>query len=519
MKELNEQLPQHIAAMLNPAVYDHDVSEIELIQTHISWVILTGPFAYKIKKPVDLDFLDFSTLEKRRFYCSEELRLNKRFAPNIYLEIIAISYSENKVRLAGPDHIVDYAIKMNQFPQNQQLDNMLNSGQLKNHHIDLFADNLVAFHQQATPAPDETAYGEAETVLQVMQDNFQQLHSLIVDPKVTYSLEQIEQWLQQQSHFIKSLFSQRKQAGFIRECHGDLHLHNLIFLNDTVVAFDCIEFSDEFRWIDIISDLAFTLMDLDYRNHHHFAQRLLNTYLQKTGDFSGLQVLTFYLIYRALVRAKVEAISAKQKNKNTFSSDFYRYLTLANHYIQKPSPALFISYGVSGSGKSTITKQLCEKITAIRLRSDIERKRLFTTVKDSSKHQLNRGLYSAEHTQATYQYLVKQAELILSSGYSVIIDAACLQYKQRSLFEQLAKRKNIPFLILEISASTSVLRQRIKKRTTGVSDADLSVLEYQLANREALLNKERPYVITINTNDSIALYPSYLGIDNSKLTK
>lgn len=299
------------------------------------------------------------------------------------------------------------------------------------------------------------------------------------------------------------MFSQRKQSNFIRECHGDLHLRNLVFLNNDVVAFDCIEFSEEFRWIDVMSDLAFALMDLDYQHHHRLSQRLLNSYLQITGDYSGLQVLTFYLTYRALVRAKVEAIRDKQKNLPSLGANFYRYLTLANQYTQKHSPTLFMTYGVSGSGKSTITKQFCEKITAVRVRSDIERKRLFNTLDESSTNELNQGLYSAEHTQATYLHLATQADLILNSGYSVIIDAACLQYKQRYLFEHLAKRKNIPFLILETIAPVSLLRKRINKRIEVDSDADLSVLEYQLSNREALDSSERPNVITINTNVAI----------------
>lgn len=490
MNELNQSLPNHITALLQPNIYDHNVGKIQLIQTHISWVILTGPFAYKLKKPINLGFLDFTTLEQRHFYCSEELRLNKRFAPQLYLDVIAISQIDDTVSFSDSNHIVDYAIKMHQFEQHQQLDKMLDAGLLQHHHIDQLAKNIVAFHQKCPIADAATSYGEVQSVLHPMQENFQHLHQLISDQKSLRLVKQIEHWYKKQILALNPLFEARKQQGFIRECHGDLHSRNLVVLNNNVIAFDCIEFSEELRWIDVFSDLAFVIMDLDFRQHSHFATRLLNNYLEKTGDYLGLSVLHFYLIYRALVRAKVEAISANQNKHDSIGKACHQYLDLANHYTESKTPKLIITYGLSASGKSTLSKQLCESLSGIVIRSDVERKRLFKIG--------NEDLYSQETTQQTYQYLLHQSETVINCGYSLIVDATFLAYEHRQQFLHLAKKLNVAFIILNLKVSDEVLRQRIQNREQDVSDADLTVLEHQIQNRDALKVTEQPYIIDID---------------------
>lgn len=507
----DSKLPEYISSLLHSDVYDHVVENIELIETHISWVILTGPYAYKIKKPVNLGFLDFSTLEKRHFYCKEELRLNSRLAPSIYLNVVSITGSEQQAVFSGKGNIIEYAIKMVQFPQEVQMDNMLSAGQLQAEHIDALAKTIAEFHQQTDISNKNDNYGEPEKIYKPVKENFIQLRQLISDSKAIAKLSELERWSQSTFDLLRPILKQRKRDGFIRECHGDLHLRNLVFINEKPVAFDCIEFDPELRWIDTISDVAFLIMDLQDRQQQDFALRFLNAYLEKTGDYPALRILRFYLVYRAMVRAKVEAISASQMVINSPAQHkanmaFHDYLDLAQSYLQAAKPMLIITCGMSASGKTTLTQPLVEKLAAIRIRSDVERKRLFKLADETdSSAAFNAGIYSAEATQQTYHHLAELADLILSADYPVIIDAACLKYEQRQLFRQLAIKKNVPFVILEFKAQPDTLRQRITSREKGASDAGRSVLEHQLLNWKPLQENEQPNVITIDTESSIDL--------------
>lgn len=513
MKDDERSLPAYISLLLRPESYPHSVENIQLIETHISWIILTGHFAYKIKKPVNLGFLDFSTLEKRYFYCQEELRLNARLAPSIYIEVVAISYEEDHVSLSSSSAIVDYAIKMIQFPQEMQLDQMLAEGRLKTEHIDALATMLANFHQQTAVAKISDSYGEAEQIYETVKENFIHLHQLLSDNTAVDLLATIERWSRYTFKLAKSTLTQRKQNGLIRECHGDLHLRNLVLINGQPVAYDCIEFSPELRWIDPINDVAFLMMDLHNHQQYIFAQRFLNTYLEKTGDYTTTPLLRFYLVYRAMVRAKVDAISASQMVMNSeeqyeANQACYSYLELANSYLQTKKSMLIITCGMSASGKSTITEQLVEKIAAIRLRSDVERKRLFTLATQTNTESVETNsiparftteIYSSKATQTTYQHLAKMAKVILNAHFPVIIDATCLKYDQRDLFRQVAVELEVPFVILHFRALPSTLRQRINDRGITVSDADITILEHQLADSQPLHEDELSEVITVNT--------------------
>jgi len=509
MKDNESLLPNYISSLLKPESYKHAVANIQLIETHISWVILTGHFAYKIKKPVNLGFLDFSTLENRHFYCTEELRLNARLAPSIYIGVVPISRIDNYVSVSDSSEIIDYAIKMIQFPQKMQLDHMLAEGQLRTEHIDELATLLATFHQHTDVANINNNYGEPEQIYQAVQENFIQLHQLLSDNNAITLLAAIERWSRYTFKLAKSILTQRKQTSFIRECHGDLHLKNLVLINNHPVAFDCLEFAPELRWIDTINDVAFLIMDLHNRQHNNFAQRFLNTYLEKTGDYAALPLLRFYLVYRAMVRAKVEALSASQMVMNSeqqheANQACYGYLELANSYLQTKKSMLIITCGMSASGKSTLTQQLVEKLAAIRLRSDVERKRLFSMVTETnSSAKFNAGIYSSTATQHTYQYLAEMAKLLLNTHFPVIIDAACLKFKQRDLLRQVAIDLDVPFVILHFIAKPSTLRQRINSREKTVSDADLTVLEHQLAQSKPLGKNELSEVITVDTELSV----------------
>ena len=501
----NKTLPQYILSLMRPDAYAHTVATIELVETHISWVILTGSYAYKIKKPVNLGFLDFSDLEKRHFYCQEELRLNSRLAPELYLEVVTITGPEQQAEFSGKGSVIEYAVKMRQFPPDMQMDKLLNTGQLQTSHIASLAETIAHFHQQTDIAGTESDYGKPAVVYKPVRDNFTLLQELVSDHKQLDKLDALKQWSQTAYEHLKPVFVQRKAAGFVRECHGDLHTANIVVLDDKPTAFDCIEFAPELRWTDTASDIAFLIMDLQYRQQHTFAWHFLNHYLEISGDYKALQVLRFYLVYRAMVRAKVAAIGASQMpdksaQYNRAIQSCYDYLKLAHAFVQPGRPVLIITCGMSASGKSTLTAPLLAGLSAIRLRSDVERKRLFKQSKEAHNHKpFNTGIYSPEASRQTYQHLSDQADLILESGYPVIIDAAFLHYEQRRLFYQLAQKKSVPFIILHFTARPDTLRQRISQRVNDVSDADRSILEQQLLNWKPLQDNEQPNVINIDT--------------------
>jgi aminoglycoside phosphotransferase family enzyme/predicted kinase len=494
-----------IAALMKPDRFDHPVKICELIETHASWVILTGTFAYKIKKPVDLGFLDFSTLEKRRFCCEEELRLNRRLAPGIYLELAPIYGSLEQPEWIGSGHPVEYAVKMRQFPHEAQLDRALNAGNLEPRHIDAFAERIARFHQEIAIAGMDSEYGDLEHVQKPVLDNFYQIRRHILDISLLEPLYELEDWIRSELKTLEPVFIRRKSEGFIRECHGDLHLRNLAWIDDAPVGFDCIEFNPNLRWIDVISDAAFLVMDLQDRRRPRMARRFLNRYLECTGDYAGLRVLPFYSTYRALVRAKVNAILARQsgiaaRTAAAAGKDFSDYLMLAKRHAGLDPPQLIITHGMSASGKSTITSALLECMDAIRIRSDVERKRLYGTTSESdARTTAGHGIYTEEATRKTYDRLAELSEHILDAGYSVIVDATFLEIDQRQQFQRLATDRKVRFRILHCTASPDTLRRRIIERPKSVSDADLVILEHQIRNSRPLMEADRRYIIEIDT--------------------
>jgi aminoglycoside phosphotransferase family enzyme/predicted kinase len=510
-----------IAALMAPAGFDHPVTSCELIETHASWVILTGTFAYKIKKPVDLGFLDFSTLEKRRFCCEEELRLNRRLAPGIYLGLAPIYGSHAHPKWIGIGQPIEYAVKMRQFLQEAQLDRALEAGLLEPRHIDAFAERIARFHGKIAVAGSDTDYGDVEHVQRPVLDNFFQIRAHIQDTTLLKPLDELEAWALSEIKALEPVFVRRKSDGFIRECHGDLHLRNLAWIDEMPVGFDCIEFNPNLRWIDVMSDAAFLVMDLQDRRQPRLARRFLNQYIEHTGDYAGLHVLPFYLTYRALVRAKVNAILAGEPDVDprtaaTAKKDCHDYLNLAKGHAETDTPQLIITHGMSASGKSTVSGSLMEYMDAIRIRSDVERKRIYGLAPETDAHtDARRGIYTKEATQKTYKRLHELAGWILDAGYSVIVDAAFLDIDQRQPFQELAASRQIPFRILDCIASPDTLRQRIIDRPKSVSDADSAILEYQLRNYQPLTDAEKPFTIEIDMESPLDETAIVTRIDES----
>ncbi|NJN47202.1 MAG: AAA family ATPase [Candidatus Competibacteraceae bacterium] len=502
LNSANHRQATLVAALCDPARYPHAGDCVEHLQTHISHILLVGDYAYKIKKPLDLGFLDFTSLAHRKIYCEEELRLNRRLAPDIYMDCIPICGSvENPILDGDPANAVEYAVKMRRFPQSALLDRSLASGVLELTQIDRLAKQLADFHESVARAPTEQPFGCPEQVQQPALDNFTQTRPLLEASEDLQLLNQLEQWTITAYRQLQPILLARKTGGFIRECHGDLHLGNMLLQDGQITVFDCIEFNDEFRWIDVMSDLGFLLMDLHHRQAPALAWRLLNDYLECSGDYAGLAMLPYYQIYRALVRAKIAAIRANQAElgsaaRTDAEAECRSYLRLARQFTQAHQPFLLITHGVSGSGKSTITTQLLATLGAIRIRSDVERKRLFGLKPlEGSDSTLNQGLYTADAGAKTYERLQELCGQIVGAGYPVLVDATFLQLAQRQAFRELADSRALPFVLLACTADPAILRDRVeqrKQRGEDAAEADVSVLEQQLRHSTAPTAEEHP---------------------------
>jgi aminoglycoside phosphotransferase family enzyme/gluconate kinase len=490
-----EQNSWLVRAMSEPSFYDHPVSGVKMIETHISWVFLAGEFAYKVKKPLNLGFLDFSTLEKRYYYCGEELRLNREFSPHIYLALTPIG-GRPQAPLINSEPALEYAVKMRRFPQECQLDRMLASGQLQTCHIIAFATAMASLHQHASPASANTAYGGPDAVISPVLENFRQIRPLIEGSDREEQLAALEQWSRATCEALKPVISRRKREGFTRACHGDLHLANMAWLDDQPLLFDCIEFNESLRWIDVVNDIAFLVMDLDDREQTAFGWSFLNRYVQETGDYHGLALLNFYKTYRAMVRAKVTCLRLTQGHlgeieRNQVESLFQSYLGLAERYTHDHAVPLIVTHGLSGAGKSTFAAQLASQYGAIHLRSDIERKRLYgLAATDVSESPVDGGIYSAIAFKETYARLRELAAVLLRAGIPVIVDATFIKKQQRDLFRQLAEELQRPLFLLDFPLPEGELRCRVAQRINDVSEANLDVLEYQLAQQEPLTENE-----------------------------
>ncbi len=493
-----------IKALAKPKAYQHEVNTISVIETHISWVLLTGSYAYKIKKPVNFGFLNFSTLEQRRFFCLEELRLNKRLAADIYLAVVPITGTRDDATMEGTGEILDYAVKMRQFPAGLTLSELAASQHLTVIEIDQLSKIMASFHQDIAVANFATPYGSSDDINYWFKDNFAPIKALLIDAKQQQQLQTLESWGKHEGHHKADLMTLRKLQGYVRECHGDLHLSNMTLINGHVTLFDCLEFNPSLRWIDVISEVAFVLIDLLQVPEQALAFRLLNHYLQLTGDYQGVSLLRYYLVYRALVSAKVALLRQAQQQTNNKPLvpclKYQAFIDLAERYTQITQVKLIISHGYSGSGKSTLMAELAETIAAIHLRGDIERKRLYGYLAEQhSASTLNQGLYSAEASQKTYDYLAECAKDLLKAGFSVIVDATFLELKQRQHFKKLATECTSGFIIIDVQASYETLCDRIKQRQGDVSEATLEVLDYQQQWAQALTIEELDDVIAVNS--------------------
>ncbi|MCU0956423.1 MAG: AAA family ATPase [Hydrogenophaga sp.] len=510
---MRPDVPPLIDALLDPGRYPHPVDRVELLQTHGAWVLLAGDRAYKIKKPVCLSFMDFSSLDRRRAACEAELRVNSRFAPaetasRIYLAALPITGTPQAPVIGGdPSQAIEWAVQMRRFPEADRLDHVAARGELTPAMLQALARHVASFQATAAVAGSSSPWGRPDDVAGFARDNLASLRSTLTDDTDLHSVAALSDWTETRLNELTLLLRQRRAEGRVREGHGDLHLANLVRLGEGVMAFDAIEFNDALRWIDVASDIAFTWMDLWHIGQAGLAHVLLSEWLDASGDVSAPAVLPFFAVYRALVRAKVAGIRWTQLGASPDQAapaleEVRTYLQLASRLAglppSLPASTLVITHGLSGSGKTwASTRWLAAQADgrAIRLRSDVERKRLHgLAALAASGSGLNTGLYSAQAHGDTYASLRARAAELLDQGWRVIVDAAFLRQHERQAFAALATAQGAPFAILACEAPVDVLRERIRARQAAGSDASeatLAVLDQQLGWVEPLTTAER----------------------------
>jgi len=508
----HKQLCEALARKLDAALYE----------THISTVLVAGGHAWKLKKPVDLGFLDFSTLGKRRHCCEEEIRLNGRLAPDVYQRVATITGTVGDPVIDGDGEILEYAVQMREFPADALLadDPALLDASL----IDAIAGQVARFQREAAVATPASGFGQPDAVLAPMQQNFEQVLAHIEEAAERERLAALQAWTETRFAELRPLLELRAGNGRIREGHGDMHLGNIAVEEGRAIIFDGIEFNANLRWIDVVNEIAFLMMDLDMAGRHDLSQRFLNRWLAFSGDFSGLRLLAFYLVYRAMVRTKIAVLRLQQKladdERMRVERQYRRYLALAERYTRPASPALLLMSGPSGSGKSVVVRRLFSRLAVIQLASDVERKRLAgLDPLDRSGSAPGGGIYTRDMGQKTYARLLELCREVVGAGYVAAADATFLKRDQRRPFEELARELGVPFLILEMRTPVELLRERVAQRLQRSDDpaeATIEVLEMQLASAEPLTPEESEQSLVVtpelaNSEELAPLVASRLG--------
>lgn len=480
-----------LSSLLRPEAYPEPTESVSLQQTHVSWLLFTDRFVYKIKKPVDFGFLNFTTMDRRRFYCHEEVRLNSRLSPDLYEGVIEIRETPDGAVFDGTGRVIDYAVKMQRLPAERMLDRLVETEGLGSDRIRELGRIIAGFHLGAARGSEISRYGELGAIRRNWTESMEQVAPFVPDCIADQHLTAIRAWSERFMTEQEPLFAKRLAEGFIRDCDGDLHLGN-ICLTDRFQIFDCIEFNERFRYIDTAADLAFLLMDFDFHGRSDFASLLLETYMAETGDREILLLLDFYRAYRAFVRGKVTAFrlndpATPQEERSRAQELATAYFRLARGYLLRPKlpPTLFITCGLMGSGKSSIARLLARELGLAWLRSDRTRKELAgVPVTPGTTADFDAGLYTAEMTEATYGELVRLAEEQLRAGRSVVVDATFCRLKDRDSFRQLGARIGTRCITIAVECPRELLATRLQSRFEArrdISDGRPDLLDEQAA--------------------------------------
>lgn len=496
-----------ITALTGAEAYPDQVEEVSRIDTHISWVFLAGEFAYKFKKPLDLGFLDFTERDRRLHYCREELRLNGRLAPDLYLDLAGARKTPEGWRVGPWSEGAEPAVRMRRFPDEARLDRRLEAGRLNAAQLEDFARQLGRFQARLPRAAPGDGFGDADATTRPALANFEALPREGLAPVTADALARLEHWTRQRAAALAPLFEARLAGGFVREGHGDLHLGNLVMLDDRIAAFDGIEFDPALRWIDVQSEVAFLLMDLESRDRGELGWRFYNAWLAALGDYDGLALLRWYLVYRHLVRAKIDGIRLAQAGMEEDESRRVRarqgaHLERALGHAEPGRPLLVLTRGLSGSGKSRLSARLAPRLEAAWVRSDLERKRLHgLDPAAAAAGRVGEGIYGAAGTQKTYARLSEIARRVLRAGCSLVVDAAFLEQARREDFLRIALDEDADTVILACEAPAELLRKRVGGRRGDASDAGLQVLEAQLARPVETGALESQYTLRVDTRE------------------
>lgn len=507
---MGREFPQALQGLLRRGAYPHGVEPVHVIATHISWVLLTGEFAYKIKRPVHYPFVDLRSLAQRAFLCSEEVRLNRRFAPELYLEVCPITMVDGEARIGGAGPVVEHAVKMRQFPGSEQLDRLLDEARVEPSELRTFGAALAQIHRRLPRASPTQEWGQPATTGAVIIENLEEC-ARAADS--AWGPERERQALRapllERIEASAPLVSQRFAQGRVRECHGDLHASNLVRTGRGLVAFDCLEFDPALRWIDVADEVAFLLADLEAGHAELHSLAFLQAYLDEGGDFQACRVLDLYKAHRSLVRAKILALNAAEAGPRndaprlSHRRHYLSHLACARRALEKKRPKLILVAGISGAGKTWLAERIAPLLGAVHIRSDIERKRLAGLgAQDRSQSAIGAGIYVPQMNDAVYTHLLRCARDALEGGFTVIVDATFQRRSDRARFAALAQELGAGARLILCRATEATLERRVSERMsrgTDPSDADTSVMRAQLARFEPIDQSEHWSVTDVST--------------------
>lgn len=485
------QLPQCLSGLLDVEAYAHPVRCVDLIETHISWVLLTGDYAYKIKRPVCYPFLDMRDVGRRLELCREELRLNQRFSRGLYLDVCPIVCRGGRARMGGAGEAIEHAVKMRQFPDGQALSQLVEAGCVETAELQAFGTALAGIHESLPRATADAPH--AASVRGAILSNLEQAAAFETQRFGTHRIQALRPVLNAALEELEPWMTERLAGGHFRECHGDLHSGNVVRWERRLQAFDCLEFDPALRCMDISQEVAFLLADLEARGAGSHAHAFLTGYLTRSGDYPACRGLSCYKAHCALVRAKVMALSTDDRDR---WCGFSQFVDEASRALAPPRPVLVVMSGLSGSGKSALARQLAAPLHAVHIQSDVERRRLATRTGQES-------VYTPQAIDRVYEHLHECAADLLGAGTNVIIDATFLSRARRIAVRDFALRLHVPLRIMHCGAPVGILRQRVALRAATGSDpseADAEVLQSQLRDAEPIRPDENLSVVEVDTS-------------------
>jgi aminoglycoside phosphotransferase family enzyme/predicted kinase len=505
-------LPPLIETLLDPICYPDKPATIELVQTHISYLFLTPHHVYKVKKPVDFGFLDFTSLDKRKHFCRQEVDLNRRLSPEVYLDVVEINQKGEKITFGGPGNTIEFAVKMKRLPEEKMMDRLIERGLITEKMVEMTAKRIAIFHKSAATNDTISSFGAPHIIEKNTDENFSQTKAYVGRTITREWYEDIKAFTRDFLNSKWPLFIKRMKEGKVKDCHGDLHSEH-VCLTDGVVIFDCIEFNKRFRYSDIIADLAFLAMDLDFHHRPDLSKLLCETYNKELNNDDFQELLSFYKIYRAYVRGKVESFEldepeVSQEEKERAYKRSRRFFRLAHEFTKGGmKPLIFIVCGIAGSGKSTVAQTLASRTGAHVVSSDILRKEIggISTLEHRFE-EFGKGIYSKELTEKTYREILRRGREHLRKRESVIIDATFSQREQRKAVLELSEKFRVDPLFIECTCAEDVIRERFLKRAEdemATSDARWEIFPSMKKNYQKIEELPSSAHIVIDTSQPL----------------